>query len=207
MDPLGCVATNGAAIVAATTAAPDAPVPTCPGWTMTDLADHVAGVFAFATDSLLAPDGIRPPRPTDPGPAAPRLDRLLAVLDTVDPDALRPTLVGPRPVRWWIRRLHHETNVHRVDASPGVEPSSWLAAECAVDGIDEVVDVLIPVVAPEARVVATDGALLLGDDAAVAGSAVDRFLLLWGRRSLDHGAFTVTGDRAAAAAALATVRF
>jgi uncharacterized protein (TIGR03083 family) len=169
VDPLACLTADGAAITAATAADPDGPVPTCPGWTMTDLADHVSGVFAFATASLLAADGVRPPRPTDVEPVTDALEVLLATLAAVDPAAMRPTLLGPRPAAWWRRRLHHEMAVHRLDAMPDADPSAWISPDCALDGIDEYVTDLAPVLGSDAGVDPVDG------------EPVDRFLRLWGR--------------------------
>jgi uncharacterized protein (TIGR03083 family) len=218
MDALGCVTADAAAIAAAAAAAPASPVASCPGWTLTDLADHVAGVFGFATASLLAVDGVRPPRPA-PGPLDSALATLLDTIEAVGPVAERPTLLGPRPAAWWVRRMHHELAVHRVDASPGVAPT-WIGADCAVDGIDELSSDLLPVAAkggpfPPTTVRFGDVAVVRFDadgarpgsgdtDVAIEGDPVDLFLLLWGRRSLDG--LTVAGDRSVAEATVGALR-
>jgi hypothetical protein len=53
------------------------------------------------------------------------------------PDATVATFDGPRPARWWIRRLLHESTVHRADAVLAVDKHYELAPEVAADGIDE----------------------------------------------------------------------
>ncbi|OHV73019.1 hypothetical protein BCD48_33885 [Pseudofrankia sp. BMG5.36] len=44
---------------------------------------------------------------------------VITLLEAVaaDPDAPVWTGTGPQPARWWVRRLLHESVVHRVDAA------------------------------------------------------------------------------------------
>lgn len=131
-------------------AAPDAPVPTCPGWTAADLVDHVTETYDHKLQSMRL---MRSPEDADmprrPGAPAERFDAaladLLAEFDDRGPDSLSYTWYGPdQTVGFWIRRLAHETAVHRADAELAagraigpVEP------EPALDGADEMLTVVV----------------------------------------------------------------
>ena len=109
--------------VAARAAGPDAAVPSCPGWTVTDLLEHIGSVLYRASLIVGERRERRPHRsettapPGDPfgwyeqGRAA-----IVPVLRAADPSVDYWTFRGPHPLRWWLRRLAHETAVHRVDA-------------------------------------------------------------------------------------------
>jgi hypothetical protein len=60
-----------------------------------------------------------------------------AVSHVGGPEVIVATFSGPRPAQWWIRRLLHETTVHRADAALAVAEPYELAPEIAADGIDE----------------------------------------------------------------------
>jgi hypothetical protein len=60
-----------------------------------------------------------------------------AVAHVGGPNVTVATFDGPRPAQWWIRRLLHETTVHRADAALAVAEPYELAPEVAADGIDE----------------------------------------------------------------------
>ena len=49
------------------------------------------------------------------------------------------SFTGPAPAGFWIRRMAHETLVHRADAqlAAGAEPEPVIEAEIAADAIDE----------------------------------------------------------------------
>ena len=149
--------TNAAGLAAAARAAgPDAPVPTCPEWRVSDLLDHVRAVHAYV-DGIVASRATESPGRPSPTPLPEGEDavaafesgaeHLLATLGAVDVDAevWNWSAGRPAPVTFWHRRMAHEIVIHRVDAElaagrdPGVEPP-----ELAVDGIDEYLDVLLP---------------------------------------------------------------
>jgi uncharacterized protein (TIGR03083 family) len=122
-----------------------APVPSCPGWTVTDLVRHVAEVYAHKAAAmreqrLPAP---WPPDFTGEEPIA-LLDRtyaeLVAEFGNRAPDDPAWTWHGPdQTVRFWIRRMAQETVIHRVDAELALgETVAPIPADLAVDGIDEV---------------------------------------------------------------------
>jgi uncharacterized protein (TIGR03083 family) len=140
----------------------DAAVPTCPGWTLRDLAHHVGTVQRWVCGAIV--EG-HPNTPEAPGPA----DRddlldwydagvaeLVDLLARTDPDtpcwAFGPP---PRTARFWFRRQAHEHAVHVYDAlvaasAAGSPPdlashlTPHLAPALALDGIDEVVAMFFP---------------------------------------------------------------
>jgi uncharacterized protein (TIGR03083 family) len=131
-------------------AEPETPIPTCPGWTMRQLMRHVGRAHRWAAhiittradvslDPYTVPQG-RPPDDTagarDWLLASPEV-LLSAVVHVGGPGVRVATFVGPRPAQWWIRRLLHESSVHRADAAQAVAEHSELAPEVAADGIDE----------------------------------------------------------------------
>lgn len=130
---------------------------------------------------------------------------------------------GHQRAGFWPRRMAHETTVHRVDAEQAAgRPVGDIEPALAVDGIDEVFSVFVPVFGPgrspgDGRTVhlhATDaegewlirfdvGAVTVESghakgDAAVRGPASELLLWLWGRIPLDE--LDVIGRRDAAEA-------
>jgi uncharacterized protein (TIGR03083 family) len=126
-----------------------AAVPTCPGWTLDDLLNHIGRVYAMVVTVIGdrtgdAPDRERiPRRPQGQDPLdwmCERFALLLPALSEVPDDAARWNFVtGPRSsVSFWWRRQLHETLVHRVDAElAGKAPVRDVAPEVAADGIAE----------------------------------------------------------------------
>ncbi|WP_020577193.1 maleylpyruvate isomerase family mycothiol-dependent enzyme [Actinopolymorpha alba] len=130
---------------------PSAPVAACPGWTLRDLVDHLGGVHQWATAIVVTGRG--PTHPTvdladgdDPATwYAGHAARLLDVLAATDPD--QPTWTfhpAYTTARFWSRRQFHETAVHRVDAELALGLDAAYDADLAVDGINEVLDVMLP---------------------------------------------------------------
>lgn len=130
------------------------PIPTCPGWTLADLVTHVGRAQRWAaaiigarsrTEIALAsvPDGARPA----PDAAAPWLsDAARLVLDAVDRTGadtdVWTTLGVPRPAHWWIRRLAHETVVHRADALLALDRPVAIEPARAADAVSEWLELL-----------------------------------------------------------------
>jgi uncharacterized protein (TIGR03083 family) len=125
-------------------------IPTCPGWTLRHLLRHVgrahrwaAQIMTTGADVTLDPRSVRDGRPPDdPEGAEAWLHAcpevlLNAVAQVGGPEVIVETFSGPRPAQWWIRRLLHETTVHRADAAIAVSEPYELAPEVAADGIDE----------------------------------------------------------------------
>jgi uncharacterized protein (TIGR03083 family) len=137
---------------AARQAGVEAPVPTCPDWTVADLCRHQGRVFHWmGTMVETKAQEYVDRRPFED--EAERSDPLafleggaeyaLAVLGAADPDTPVWNCFdgGPGPARFWFRRVAHETVVRRADAEAAaagrLAPSPVEPAELAADGIDE----------------------------------------------------------------------
>lgn len=128
---------------------PATPVPTCPGWTITQLFRHVgrgnrwaAQIVADRRSEPLDPREVPDGKPPDDRDAA--IEWLNAgarlILDAVDSVGAHCevwTFIGPRPAQWWIRRRVHEATVHRADAAIALGADYRLTPGLAADGIDE----------------------------------------------------------------------
>jgi uncharacterized protein (TIGR03083 family) len=128
-----------------------ASVPTCPGWTVADLTYHVGEVYLHKTLAMregAEPEPWPPKELADEEPLA-LLDRAYAALRqefaTRKPEDSAGTWYGPdQTVGFWIRRMAHETVIHRIDAELGTrEPVAPIRPELAVDGIDELLKVFV----------------------------------------------------------------
>jgi uncharacterized protein (TIGR03083 family) len=130
----------------------DADVPTCPGWTLRQLAFHVGIVYQRVSQHIGRGEVTRP----EPAQIAPEeghpltyFDKhyaeLVRVLDHVDPDlaAWNPAPQAKKAL-FWHRRLAVETAIHRWDAQVSAGPAEPIEAKLAVDGITEVIDSLLP---------------------------------------------------------------
>jgi uncharacterized protein (TIGR03083 family) len=122
-----------------------ADVPSCPGWSVADLVRHVAAVYLHKVECIRLgshPEPWPPPGIDDEEPFA-LLDRayaaLVAEFTARDPQSAAFTWYGPdQTVGFWIRRMAHETVIHRVDAELGAGTRiARIPRELAEDGIDE----------------------------------------------------------------------
>jgi uncharacterized protein (TIGR03083 family) len=123
-------------------------VPTCPEWTLRQLATHVGRAHRWAAEIVgtrsaefipfrQVPDGRIP---DDPALHAPWLRAGAALVIGAAREAGSDpvwTFSGPQPASFWARRMAHETAVHRADAqiTAGREPE--FDADLAADAIDE----------------------------------------------------------------------
>jgi uncharacterized protein (TIGR03083 family) len=127
----------------------DAPVPTCPGWTVRELAHHVGRVHRWAAlvvreARAAEPEGeaeIWGPMPADEDAVAWFRAGLAAVVETLEraPADLDcwAFLSASSPRAFWARRQAHETAIHRADAQAAVGDIDGVGTAFAVDGIDE----------------------------------------------------------------------
>jgi uncharacterized protein (TIGR03083 family) len=126
------------------------PIPTCPEWTLRQLVTHVGRAHRWAaeitrtrSDAFIpfreVPDGKLPDDPAEQ-PAWLRAGAVRIV------DAVREagsdlvwSFTGPVPAGFWLRRMAHETLVHRADAqlAASAEPEPVIEADVAADAIDE----------------------------------------------------------------------
>jgi uncharacterized protein (TIGR03083 family) len=127
------------------------PIPTCPGWTLADLVEHVGTINRWATymvDNLSVERATREDMdfdtPTDPSELAAWLAAGAGPLEEIfaaaEPDAQMWAWGLDRSVRFWPRRMLHETGVHRVDAAMALGVATSVDGAVAADGIDEVLD-------------------------------------------------------------------
>ncbi|HEY1573267.1 MAG TPA: maleylpyruvate isomerase family mycothiol-dependent enzyme [Pseudonocardiaceae bacterium] len=131
------------------------PVPTCPGWTLTQLLRHVGRGDRWAAQIItdraagdLDPRLVRDGKPPADAAAAMRWfaespHTLLTAVRDIGPDTEVATFLGPRPASWWIRRRLHEATIHRADAALALRTEYELAADLAADGISEWLDRLV----------------------------------------------------------------
>ncbi|MEI7453380.1 MAG: maleylpyruvate isomerase family mycothiol-dependent enzyme [Actinomycetes bacterium] len=193
-----------------------ATVSSCPGWTLTELAQHVCGTQRWATQVFITGEaGEFPKAPTE-------RTELLAYFNegarqlteaSIGTDPERPTWsFGPEPriAKFWTRRQAHEIAVHLWDAYDSQGKSYEISNELAIDGVQEISEVFLPmrlrrgtvtpvpqklVLAPigsNTRIEIATDPLASGPIVTLTGSASDLLLLLWGRKQLS--AVEINGD-------------
>lgn len=137
---------------------PAATVPTCPDWSVADLAAHVGEFLGFWTHVLCEGTGReKPPVPDVPTTSsagagadvlaawlADRGEAALAELGRTDPATAVWTWFEPdRSAGFVARRVLHELAVHRFDAQSARGPAAPIDPLVAVDGIGEVLGALV----------------------------------------------------------------
>jgi uncharacterized protein (TIGR03083 family) len=166
---VGSVRTEGEALVAAARMGSDALVPTCGDWNIDDLARHVWGVYSkvtlfVATRATTRPD-VMPEMPAgDPVDLlSTQLDELVVALEEAEADTPIWTWVfdAPEGAIFWARRMAHESAVHRFDAQNAHGIRQPIDAELAADGVDELIDVIMPRVYGRDQVVGPTGTIAL----------------------------------------------
>jgi uncharacterized protein (TIGR03083 family) len=125
------------------------PVPTCPGWTLTQLMRHVgrgdrwaAQIVRDRLQDYLDPRSVEGGKPPpDPADAISWLQggaqRLVDAVELTGVETPVWTFLGPRPANWWIRRRLHEAAVHRADAALALGVEFTLDPATAADGVTE----------------------------------------------------------------------
>jgi uncharacterized protein (TIGR03083 family) len=126
------------------------PIPTCPEWTLRQLVTHVGRAHRWAAEITrtrsdapipfrAVPDGKLPDdRAEQPAWLRAGAARIVDAVREAGSDLVW-SFTGPAPASFWIRRMAHETLVHRADAqiAAGAEPEPVIEAELAADAIDE----------------------------------------------------------------------
>jgi uncharacterized protein (TIGR03083 family) len=224
---IGSIRENTDLLVAAAAAAGlDAPVPSCPGWTVRDLLEHVASE-PYAR--IAARRTTEPPDFSWFNAAAPTGDPLenarafgyeLADVLSGQPEGTPAwTFVGTGVSGFWARRGAHEIVIHRCDAELANGALGSIDPDLAADGVGEFCELQLGRVAASmtgddetAHIHGTDREvewlLTLGPegltakrthadgDVVVRGTAGALMLLLWNRISTESPTITVDGDGA-----------
>ena len=126
------------------------PVPTCPEWTLRQLVTHVGRAHRWAaeitrtrSDAFIpfreVPDGKLPDdRAGQCAWLRAGAARIVGAVREAGSDLVW-SFTGPVPAGFWLRRMAHETLVHRADdqLAAGAEPEPVIEAEVAADAIDE----------------------------------------------------------------------
>ncbi|MEV1143263.1 maleylpyruvate isomerase family mycothiol-dependent enzyme [Micromonospora sp. NPDC049799] len=153
---IGALRAEGPTFAAAVAEAPpETPVLSCPGWTVTDLTLHLAGIYRWVHSFAGSPVATAPParsqRPElEAGTTALQTwqqsyDQLMTLLDALDPEAPAWNWAPqPKKAGFWPRRMAHETAVHRWDAQLAIAAGEPIEAKLAADGVSEVLDTWLP---------------------------------------------------------------
>lgn len=207
----------------------DTAVPSCPGWTVADLVWHLGEVHHFwrtmVSERRDTWEGYEQPlRPAAAGLVAwyrTGLDELVDVLAVADPAHPNWTWAADKTAGFVIRRMAHETAMHRWDAEHAAGIATSIDPELASDGIDEFLMWFAGEPAPDAPAAGGSVHLHCADvagewtlrpagaggfeitrehakgDCAIRGTASDILLALW--RRIPLAALDVVGDAGVAA--------
>lgn len=127
----------------------DAPVPSCPGWTVEHVVDHVG--FVYLHKVRVMADGAWPQEwpPSAYDDVAPvellreGKDELFAEFARHDPGEQTATFGADTTITFWARRMALEVAVHRVDAELAHDDVTTVPDDLSLDGIDEVLRVFL----------------------------------------------------------------
>ncbi len=122
------------------------------GWTVGAVVGHTGWVYRFVTEVLAATD--EPPRRSSipEPPAGPSVlgwfsdsaAGLMTALEATPADKPCVSFAGEVDASWWVRRIAHETAMHRWDAFASIGSVDPIETRLADDGITEVFDVFLP---------------------------------------------------------------
>ncbi|MFL6242596.1 MAG: maleylpyruvate isomerase family mycothiol-dependent enzyme [Acidimicrobiia bacterium] len=151
-DYISALRSNGNAAARAARDIPmETTVPSCPEWTLRDLAHHLGSHHRWVEGNLdQPPDGKAFKRSEEPPGdeaipdwLAAGAEMLATKLAATDPAKPCWTWVPfDDSVGFWARRTAHETAMHRWDAQNAGAPADAVDAELAADGVDEYLGIL-----------------------------------------------------------------
>jgi uncharacterized protein (TIGR03083 family) len=135
---------------AAASAGVDARVPSCPDWTVADLLQHVGRLHRWVTDLVANQPDDTMREWTKPFPANDALldwfgagiEPLAATLAAAGPEAPAWSWTPDHTAGFWARRQANELSVHCYDAQLAANAPEPVDRALAVDGIDELFDLL-----------------------------------------------------------------
>lgn len=125
-------------------------VPCCVGWTVRDLVQHVGTVYTHK--SMVVEEGWTERQDRAISPPDDELVewfdeatvRLLRVLGDHDPaEPVWTWVETDQTVGFWYRRMAHETLIHRIDAEQARGLASEIDDELAIDGVDEILNIMM----------------------------------------------------------------
>ena len=124
----------------------DAPVPSCSEWTMSKLVKHTGTIHRWVI-GVIDQQGPISPAELDLGIPESEADypewletgasALVSALAAQDPEGDLWAWGADQHVRFWSRRMAHETAVHRWDGETALGAPTPIERALAVDGIDE----------------------------------------------------------------------
>lgn len=165
-DYLAHVDADSHLLAAAAALGMDVEVPSCPGWVVADLVTHTGEVHTQKADIVEHghvdswPARSKLPEGADPLEwFRSQASRLVRVLTEADPTAPAKTWADEQSVGFWIRRMAHETLVHRVDAELAHGYQSAVDPDLASDGVAELFDVFITGYPDWGEFIASDGVI------------------------------------------------
>jgi uncharacterized protein (TIGR03083 family) len=152
-DYVGLLREDGETLARTAADGLDRHVPSCPGWTVTDLVAHTGrvhrdkiqiirrgGTERFEREQVAVPSGAAIIDWYREG-----LSELADLLAASDPEQPAWSWAGDHRVRFWQRRMAHETAIHRWDAQLAVgAPAPIAPADFAADGVSEFLDAHLP---------------------------------------------------------------
>ena len=194
----------------------DARVESCPGWMLTQLAQHMCGTQRWSTHALITGErGEFLQAPTQREELhsyfVQGAQQLLEASKSIDPQRLTWSF-GPQPrvAEFWTRRQAHEVTIHLWDAYASQGQAYEIDAELALDGLHEIVEVFFPMRIQRGNLTPMPQIIVLapshsserielstspegdGPKITIHGSACDLLLLLWGRKAL--ASFEIDGS-------------
>ena len=130
---------------------PDAPVPTCPEWSVTDLTVHLGIIHRWVTEMVRVRTPERIPSVEAEYPHPEGADdlvpwfraggrELVAALRACDADTPMWAWGPTRHVHFWSRRQLHDTAMHRIDLALACAAAAVLDGAMASDSILELLD-------------------------------------------------------------------
>jgi uncharacterized protein (TIGR03083 family) len=153
---LGALRADGPALRdAVEEAGPEAPVPSCAGWTVADLVEHLTSQMRWVRETTTRGVITKPADRVVPEPRPEwsealeglrcELTGMTETLDALEPEL--PAWTWPAQAKkagFWHRRMAHEVSVHRWDAEAAAGRPTAIETKLAADGVTEILDTWLP---------------------------------------------------------------